>query len=506
MFRTADLDNVTLIQTDIYPFYTPDRVSALAPKPLTKNGKEMLTPAPQNAFLPVAAGAAETAFSAIKEKLRLALGDSLFRAWVHPLSFVDYTHGVLTLGAPSRFVRDWVKSHYADRLAQMMTQAQLPCRGIEWNILAGPVAAHSEPAPANENAGQTEGAQRAESDPFASPLDPRLTFGSFVVGDSNKLAFTAAERIAAAPQAFSGPFVIHGAVGQGKTHLLQAIANDLRLRSPEKKTVYMSAEKFMYSFVRALQKRETMSFKDYFRGIDVFLIDDIQFICGKESTQQEFFHTFNALADQGKTIVLSCDRPPAALNGLDERLKSRFGMGLVAHITPANEELRLKILNEKCRAMQKHIPATVLSFLARNISSSVRELEGALNRLVAQSELLGHQVTLSLAETHLQDLIRSPDKKLTIEEIQSAVCAFFRVRMTDLLSGRRDRALARPRQLAMFLCKTLTSHSLPDIGRHFGGRDHTTILHGVRKIDVLLKTDAELSSALTQIRLSLGVN
>ena len=444
-------------------------------------------------------------FAQIQSTLRKSLSDSHFHSWIAPLAFVSDQVGTLTLSAPTRFVRDWVKSHYEDKIIRLLMQQGFTQRKIEWMIDKKTTSSQTNTLipVANENTGTVATPHRTE-DLLSSPLDVRLTFEHFVVADSNKLAFSAAEHLTKSLEHINGPLFITGAVGQGKSHLLQATAHALRELYPQKKIVYMSAEKFMYGFVRALQKRETIAFKDFFRTIDVLLIDDIQFICGKESTQQEFFHTFNALSDLGKKIVLSSDRPPSQLHGIDEKLKSRFSMGLVAQILPADADLRLKILQQKCKFLKKHVPVTVLEFLAQNISNSPREAEGALHRLIAQSDFLGHQITLTLAETHLQDALQNSHKVMTVEDIQNAVTSYFRLKMSDFLSSKRDRNLARPRQIAMYLAKNLTTLSLPEIGRRFGGRDHTTILHGVRKIESLLGTDHHIASEIAAIKRTLA--
>jgi chromosomal replication initiator protein len=442
-------------------------------------------------------------FDAIKETLRKSLSDALYRSWIEPLHMEAFTQGILTLSAPTRFIRDWAKNRYQDQIASLLSAAGTPCRDIIWVIASGaekPVArALAVDSPANQNLSEIITAAVPGND-YASPLDARYTFDSFVEGASNKLAFAAVQRIANTLDSSFGPLFIHGQAGLGKTHLLQATATKLKAQFPQKKIAYMSAEKFMYGFVRALQKRETVAFKDFFRSIDVLLIDDIQFICGKESTQQEFFHTFNSLTDSGKIVILSCDRTPAMLNDIDERLRSRLGMGLAVEVTPADEELRYKILEKKCERFGKKIPADVLHLLAQKMTRSVRELEGALNRLIAQSELLGQDITLKVAEDSLQDILRNVDRRVSVDEIQKSVASFYELKLAELLSEKRDRRLARPRQVAMFLTKELTSCSLPDIGRRFGGRDHTTVLHAIRKIESVKADDLVLAQDIAKIR------
>ena len=285
------------------------------------------------------------------------------------------------------------------------------------------------------------------------------------------------------------PLFLYGGVGLGKTHLMHAIAHAIQVRRPNQRVVYLSAEKFMYSFVRALKSKDTFSFKEALRSVDVLMIDDVQFISGKESTQEEFFHTFNALIDQGKQIVISADRSPADLDDIGDRLRSRLSSGLVADIHPTTYELRLNILSKKASAMGVCVPDPVLEFLAHRISSNIRELEGSLTRLVAHVQLVGRTLSLETAQDVLKDILRANDKRLTIEDIQKQVAEHFHLRVADMQSSRRSRSIARPRQVAMFLSKQLTSRSLPEIGRRFGGRDHTTVIHAVKKVSQLMEAD-----------------
>lgn len=447
-----------------------------------------------------------SAFDSVKAALKSDIGDTAWRSWVAPLDARALNSGALEISVPTRFIRDWVRTHYAERIQRLCTAQIAGCTRVEYVIAAAaqgqkPAAAEAarpyEPViTANENA---TGADAAVEN-MSSALDPRFTFDNFIVGASNELAFAAAKKLASGENVSFNPLFLQGGVGLGKTHLMQAIAHDVAARAPEKRVVYMSAEKFMYQFVRALRSRDTLAFKEYVRGVDILMIDDIQFICGKESTAQEFFHTFNALIDQGKQIVLSADKAPGDLEGLDDRLRSRLGMGLVAGIQNTSEELRLEILRAKCALMKRDMPADVLGFLAAKITSNVRELEGALNRLIAHAELVGRAITLQGAEDLLQDLLRAAGRRITIEDIQRRVADHYNLRMTDILSPRRARPVARPRQVAMYLAKALTEHSLPEIGRKFGGRDHTTIIHGVRKIEELLQADRQLAADIETLK------
>ena len=442
------------------------------------------------------------AFDAVKAVLKSEIGDTAFRSWVAPLDARAFAAGTLSVDVPTRFIRDWVRTHYGDRIAKLCAQHINGCTRVEYNVATGAqkqtatAQAYEPVTTANENAA----ADAPAAEQLSSALDPRFTFDNFIVAGSNELAFAAAKKLASGENVTFNPLFLQGGVGLGKTHLMQAIAHDVAARAPEKRVVYMSAEKFMYQFVRALRSRDTMAFKEYVRGVDILMIDDIQFICGKESTAQEFFHTFNALMDQGKQVVLSADKAPGDLDGLDDRLRSRLGMGLVAGIQNTSYELRMEILSAKCALMKRELPADVLAFLAEKITSNVRELEGALNRLIAHTELVGRALTLAGAEELLQDLLRASCRRITIEDIQRHVADHYNLRMTDMLSPRRARPVARPRQVAMYLAKALTEHSLPEIGRKFGGRDHTTIIHGVRKIEELLAADRQLSADVETLK------
>lgn len=435
-------------------------------------------------------------FEQLRPMLMREFGDTAFRSWIAPLVPVSVVNGTLELSVPTRFIRDWVKAHYADRIRALWSQHFAPLSRVEIVVAAkpahiSPVATHTaapyQPvAVANQNATKEQGEEN-----LSAPLDARFTFAQFVTGRSNELAAVSARRVAEGDKHYN-PLYIHGSVGFGKTHLMQAIGHHIRENRKELRVVYMTAEKFMYKFVQALRARDTLAFKDDFRSIDVLMIDDIQFICGKEQTQKEFLDTFKALIDMGKQVVVTGDRSPAELDGIDDHLKSRLTGGLAVEIRQADEDLRLRILQSKCSLLKRDIPADVLSFLAQKITSSIRELEGALNRLIAHTELTGRDISQETVHDLLGDLLRASDRKIGIEDIQKKVAEFYRIRLSDLLSPRRARPVARPRQVAMYLAKNLTVHSLPEIGRKFGGRDHTTIIHGIRKIEELMADDLRL--------------
>lgn len=436
----------------------------------------------------------------VKSLLQKEFGDTAYRSWILPIEPVSLSKGTLALSVPTRFIRDWVKSHYADRIRGLWAQqfeenvrVELAVSGKKSGAQPPQAGAYEEVSTANENA-------KKGGDAFSSPLDPRYTFDNFVTGAPNEFAYAAARKIADNEEVSFNPLFLQGGVGLGKTHLMHAIAHAVRAQTPERKVVYMSAEKFMYEFVKALRFQDTMTFKGKFRSVDVLMIDDIQFICGKQSTQEEFFHTFNALIDQGKQIIVSADQSPADLDGIEERLRSRLSMGLVAGVHPTTYELRLGILQSKCAQMNRQLPQDVLEFLAQKVSSNVRELEGALNRLIAHADLVGRAVTVETATDLLQDLLRASERRLSIEDIQRKVAEHYGIRFADMHSARRARPVARPRQVAMYLCKQLTTHSLPEIGRKFGGRDHTTIIHGVRKIEELMAADSGLRNDVEQLQ------
>lgn len=339
-------------------------------------------------------------------------------------------------------------------------------------------------------------------------LDPRFLFENFVVGKPNELAHAAAKRVAEAGAVTFNPLFLYGGVGLGKTHLMHAIAWELQSNRPDINVMYLSAEQFMYRFVQALRERKMMDFKELFRSVDVLMVDDVQFIAGKDSTQEEFFHTFNALVDQNKQIIISADRAPGEIKLLEDRIASRLQCGLVVDLHPTTYELRLGILQSKIELYQSSYPGIivrqeVVEFLAHRISTNVRVLEGALTRLFAFASLVGREITVELTQDCLSDILRASDRRVTVEEIQRKVSDHYNIRLSDMLGPKRLRSFARPRQIAMYLCKQLTSRSLPEIGRRFGGRDHTTVMHGVRRIEGLRNQDSQMSDDLDLLRRSL---
>jgi chromosomal replication initiator protein len=433
----------------------------------------------------------------VRGRLRTEFGEATFRSWLKPLTLVGQHENAVNIAVKTRFMRDWIAQHYADRIRSLWHAANPAIRSVELVIDGRPQAMKAQSLPIEPaiivEVPRAEPGNGFAPEDVSAPLDPRLTFENFVVGKSNELAHAAAQRVAEARTVPFNPLFLYGGVGLGKTHLMHAIAWHIKRRTPTRRVIYLSAEKFMYQFIRALRQKNVMSFKEQFRSVDVLMIDDVQFISGKDSTQEEFFHTFNALVDQNRQVVISADKSPHDLEGLEERMRSRLGWGLVADIHPTTYELRLGILQTKAEQMKAAVPPKVLEFLAHKIVSNVRELEGALNRIVAHATLIGRPITLESTQEVLHDLLRANDRRVTIEEIQRRVAEHFNMKLADMHSERRARAVARPRQVAMYLAKHLTTRSLPEIGRKFGNRDHTTVMHAVRKIEELCTLDAGFS-------------
>ena len=437
--------------------------------------------------------------------LRSEVGDVAYRSWLRPLTLLEVANGTARIAVPTRFIRDWIMTHYAQRLRALWSDEDSTIQSLD--IVVQTEAPRTAMRPVvSERAKETPaatGGPTASADQLSdisAPLDPRFIFENFVVGKPNELAYAAARRVAESASATYNPLFLYGGVGLGKTHLMHAIAWHIRARHPNRKVTYLSAEKFMYHFIRAIRFQNTMAFKEQFRSVDVLMIDDVQFINGKESTQDEFFHTFNALVDNNRQVVISADKSPSDLEGMEERLRSRLGWGLVADIHSTTYELRLGILQIKAEKLGVAMPIKVLEFLAHKITSNVRELEGALNRVVAHSQLVGRDISLETCQDVLHDLLRANDRRVTIEEIQKRVAEHFNIRMSDMHSARRARAVARPRQVAMYLAKQLTARSLPEIGRKFGGRDHTTVMHAIRKVEELSQHDAAIAEDVELLR------
>jgi chromosomal replication initiator protein len=461
-------------------------------------------------------------WSRVKGRLRSSVGEDVYSSWFARMDLESVQQESVHLSVPTRFLKSWIQTHYSERVLTCW-QAEMPeVHRIDLTVRSAMRCA----APVKEAPAAAEHHRRDDGRPApelratatvpvsashdalgGSPLDPRLTFGSFVVGRSNTLAHAAARQVAEGRRGDAvmfNPLYIHAGVGLGKTHLLQAVTwagNS----GTERKVLYLTAEKFMYGFVAALKTQTALAFKEALRGIDVLVIDDLQFLQGK-TTQAEFCHTLNALIDAGRQVVIAADRPPSDLESLDERVRSRLAGGLVVEMASLGEELRLGILKSRVTAARAHhasfeVPLPVLEYLARTITHNGRDLEGAINRLLAHSKLNAQPVTLEMAEREVRDLIRPQEpKRIKIEDIQRVVARQYNVSRSDLLSSRRTANVVRPRQVAMYLAKTLTLRSLPEIGRRFGGRDHTTVLHAVRKIEALVARDVALSDEVESLK------
>ncbi len=474
----------------------------------------------------------------VRNELLQVVGRNNFKAWIEPIAFDRIDERTAHFHVPTGFIGSWVSNNFGDLILRHLTSHGIGADRVEFTVAPrGAVAANSaapatvapshaatpapapapRPVPEMATAAAPAPAQVAPApSPAAQPrtsgnelpgakLNPALTFENFVVGKPNELAHAAARRVAETLDVTFNPLFLYGGVGLGKTHLMHAIAWDLQDRFPDAKILYLSAEQFMHRFVRALREQDTFNFKETFRSVDILMVDDVQFIAGKTSTQQEFFHTFNALVEMGKQIVISGDRAPVDMEELDNRIASRLQCGLVVDIHPTDYELRLGVLQHKCETLSARYPHVkfadgVLQYLAQKISSNIRVLEGALTRLFAFADLVRREVTVDVAKECLTDVLRATDKKVTMDEIIKKTCEYYKLRQVDLISQNRQRAIARPRQMAMYLCKRLTQRSLPEIGKKFGGRDHTTILYGVRKIEELMQADSQIAEDAELLR------
>ena len=434
-------------------------------------------------------------WASLQTELLQSVGKNNYVTWIEPLKLIALEDGVARFDVPTVFFGDWVSRNFSDPIRQLFSKSGVVVDRLEFKVSApSKFVSVGRKAPVKIRPTQDDEVPSA-------PLDARFTFDSFVVGKPNELAHAAARRVAEGDSVSFNPQFLYGGVGLGKTHLMHAIAQELSQRRPDLRVLYLSAEQFMYRFVQALRERQVMGFKELFRSVDVLMVDDVQFIAGKDSTQEEFFHTFNALIDQNKQIVISADRAPGEIKDLEERIKSRLQCGLVVDLHPTDYELRLGILRQKVDYYRQQYQGLtlvdgVLEFLAHRITTNVRVLEGALTRLFAFANLVGREITLELTQDCLSDILRASDRKITIEEIQRKVSEHYSIRLSDMIGPKRLRTIARPRQVAMYLAKQLTPRSLPEIGRRFGGRDHTTIIHGVRKIEELMSIDSQLSDDL----------
>lgn len=444
----------------------------------------------------------------LRQRLLKTVGQNNYKTWIEPLQFRGLQDGIATFDVPTNFMGNYVSQNFSDLILHELKSEDDSIRRLSFAV-----AANSQSRPSAVDAPMTEPAmptagKSTRAALSAAPLDKRFTFDSFVVGKPNELAHAAAKRVAEGGPVTFNPLFLYGDVGLGKTHLMHAIAWELQTRRPDLNVLYLSAEQFMYRFVQALRDRKMMDFKEMFRSVDVLMVDDVQFIAGKDSTQEEFFHTFNALVDQNKQIIISADRAPGEIKDLEERVKSRLQCGLVVDLHPTDYELRLGILQSKVEQQMATYPDLkvedgVLEFLAHRISTNVRVLEGALTRLFAFASLVGRKIDMDLTQDCLADVLRASERKITVEEIQRKVSEHYNIRLSDMIGPKRLRAYARPRQVAMYLAKHMTSRSLPEIGRRFGGRDHTTVMHGVRRIEELKQSDGQIAEDLELLRRSL---
>tara|TARA_B100000965_G_scaffold282197_1_gene240014 strand:- start:2305 stop:3705 length:1401 start_codon:yes stop_codon:yes gene_type:complete len=441
-------------------------------------------------------------WSNVLKKLNNEYGNEVFNSWIKNIKIESHEGEVIFFNVPTRFIRDWITSHYLDKIIFFLNSENPDIKRVKINI-DNSLSSTTHRIESNIESAKQYLSSANHNDEW--PLDERFTFDKFIVGPSNELAFASAKRLSISEKFEFNPLYLYGGVGLGKTHLLHAIAWQIKDQNPESKVLYLSAERFMFQFIKSLRQKDTMAFKQKFRSVDVFILDDIQFMIGKTSTQEEFFHTFNSLLDLNKKVIISCDRAPSDLNGFDERIKSRLSGGLVADILPSTFDLRYSILKKKSEDLVARsntsfiVNDDVLVFLAKTIVTNVRELEGALNKVFTFSNILGKEIDVELTKSVLKDLLRSSNKRITIDEIQNKVSNYYNLKIEDMTSSRRIRSFARPRQIAMYLSKKLTTRSLPEIGRKFGGRDHTTVIHAVKKIEQLKTENSKFDEDINLI-------
>ena len=441
-------------------------------------------------------------WSEVQMNLKEIYGLDVYKSWIQNVEAKETKHNSLTLVVKTRFVRDWIVSHYADKILDFFQKLDNSVTRVQFEIHE---SFYSEKGNQTNIVDFATGSQVADSKDAgyaANRLDHRLTFSNFVVGESNQLAFSAAKRVSETLGHYN-PLYVYGTVGLGKTHILNAIGNELK--KTDKKIIYLSAERFMYQFVKSIKNKDTQKFKDVFRNVDVLILDDIQFISGKEVTQEEFFYTFNSLIENQSQVIISCDRPPNDLDRIQDRIKSRLAGGLVVDIQAPDIALRLQILKNRCKTEETYfgkevlINDEILSFIANEFKSSIRDMLGVLNRIIASSRIQNKVPTLQDAKLILKDLLNNMQSVITIEDIQKLVVNYYNLPMSDFLSSRRSRHIARPRQVAMYLSKKLTTKSLPDIGRKFTGRDHTTVIHAIKKVEELMAADKKFEYEVQDI-------
>ena len=444
-------------------------------------------------------------WTCVLKKLNNEYGNEIFDSWIKNIKIQSLKEDVLHFSVPTRFIRDWITSHYLDKIIYFLNSENPEIKrvkiSIDNSLSANMLQIDNNVSDQNVSKNYFSNLNQNED----WPLDERFTFDKFIVGPSNELAFASAKRLSQLEKFEFNPLYLYGGVGLGKTHLMHSIAWQIKKNNPESKVLYLSAERFMFQFIKSLRQKDTMSFKQKFRSVDVLILDDIQFMIGKSSTQEEFFHTFNSLLDLNRKVIISCDRAPSDLDGFDERIKSRFSGGLVADILPASFDLRYEILKKKSEELLARSKSNlcldddILIFLAKTIVTNVRELEGALNKVFTFSNILGKKIDVDLTKSVLKDLLRSNNRRITIDEIQNKVSNYYNIKIEDIISSRRIRSFARPRQVAMYLSKKLTTRSLPEIGRKFGGRDHTTVIHAIKKIEQLKSDNTKFDEDINLI-------
>lgn len=468
-------------------------------------------------------------WSQICSQLKMEFGETAFDSWLKPLTVGDLSNGVMNICAPTAFMKNWVITHYSDRINKIWEQKNPEVKKINFIVQAGFTNKRSTdpsllkristtPTPQNIYGGNINSSsfglvagsslvndtnKTVANSQSATIPNPNYTFDNFVVGKTNEFAYAAAKKVAESKNVSFNPLFLYSSVGLGKTHLMHSIIAHIKENDPNRNVIYLTAEQFVYKFVKALRYKDTTAFKEQFRSVDVLMVDDFQFMGNKGTTQDEFLHTFCSLVEEGKQVIIAADKSPTDLDGIENRLKSRLVGGLVVDIAPTDFDLRMGILKKKAELLNIDLPQKVAEFLAQKITSNVRELEGSLKRVAAHSQLLsGKEITLDMTQDVLKDMLRSIDRKTTIDEIQKKVAEHFNISVKELQSSRRARTVARPRQVAMYLAKQLTSRSLPEIGRKFD-RDHTTVMHAVRKVEELIVEDTSLAENIEILRRTL---
>ena len=438
----------------------------------------------------------------VQSELKLKLGTEIYESWIKKINLVEEFNNYILLSVPTRFIRDWITSRYLDQILQNIKRHKKEIIRIEFKIIENKVKKSQKTSDHNQVISDEKVSFIKDTHLQYTRIDPNKRFENFLIGSSNKIAFEASLKVSENISHYN-PLYIYGGVGLGKTHLLNSIGHEM---NKNKKVMFISAERFMYQFVKSIKSNEMVKFKDYFRNTDVLIIDDIQFMNGKEAMQEEFFHTFNALLDKGSQIIVSADRPPNKLLRIQERIKSRFSGGLVVDIQKPEFELRKKILNYKINELTNlysdklNISEEIQDFISSKITTNIRELVGAINRIVSFSRIYNKMPSLPETKVVLKDLLNLSENSVSIDSIQTIVCKFFKISKNEMLSSRRSRYLVRPRQTAIYLTKILTTKSLPEIGREFSNRDHTTIIHSVKTIEKLKEENSDMNDNISKLK------